>query len=308
MQLERALNSMLRQVGRFGYFKIGAQLFRFLWDDWTCALLLCLVTLKLNKEISTSIGPELLLPILGIAISVFTSFRNSQAYARWWEARTLWGGLVNQSRNLRDSLYALLGNGENAEVLTRSLLERHVLLIWTLNNELRDKPHSYTTMAVTQLSSERARPDSGSQELFIEQSLAIQRLVEMGRITDVSRLQLMRVQDEISNAVGGLERIRNQPLPASYDAFIRLSIWVFGFLLYVRLDAVYEPYGAIAGFVTMAGFILAERLGAYIENPFSEPTFALPMNRMSSTITKGLLGHTHPLAVPPESDRATVWT
>lgn len=230
---------MLRKVGRLGYLKIGAQLFRFLRNDWTCALLLCLATIKLNKEISASIGPELLLPILGISISVFTSFRNSQAYTRWWEARTLWGGLINQSRNLRDNLYALLGNGETAEALTQPLLERHVLLIWTLNNELRDKPHSYTAMAVTQLSTERARPNSTSQELFIEQSLSIQRLVEMGIITDVSRLQLMRIQDEICNAVGGLERIRNQPLPASYDLFIRMSIWVFGFLLYVRLDALY---------------------------------------------------------------------
>jgi len=299
---------MLRQVGHFGYLKIAAELFKLLRNDLIWALLLCLATLNLSKEISRSIGPELLLPILGIAVSVFTSFRNSQAYARWWEARSLWGSLLNQSRSWRDSLYALLGNGEMAEAMTRQLLERHVLMIWTFNNELRAKPHPYTTKAISKLSAQTAAANVVSQEIFIEQALAVQKLVELGRITDISRLQLIKVQDELANSVGGLERIRNQPLPASYDAFIRLSTWIFGFLLYVRLDASYEPFGALAGFATMTGFILAERLGASIENPFSDPTFALPMNRMSSIITKNLLGASHPLAIPPDSEHSTIWT
>ena len=36
--------------------------------------------------------------ILGSALAIFVAFRNNSAYGRWWEARTLWGGIVNSSR------------------------------------------------------------------------------------------------------------------------------------------------------------------------------------------------------------------
>ena len=35
-----------------------------------------------------------------LILGLLMSFRNSAAYARWWEARSLWGKLVNDSRNL----------------------------------------------------------------------------------------------------------------------------------------------------------------------------------------------------------------
>lgn len=44
------------------------------------------------------------LSILGIGASVFIGFRNSNAYSRWWEARTLWGGIIINSRSLSNGL------------------------------------------------------------------------------------------------------------------------------------------------------------------------------------------------------------
>jgi len=38
--------------------------------------------------------------VLGSALAIFVAFRNNAAYGRWWEARTLWGGIVNSSRVL----------------------------------------------------------------------------------------------------------------------------------------------------------------------------------------------------------------
>lgn len=300
---------MLRQVGRFGDLKVAAYVGRSLWDDLGVALLLCLATIHVNKEIAAMVAPEIVLPMLGIAVSIFTSFRNSQAYSRWWEARTLWGSLVNHSRNWRDHLYSLLGDDEQARSAITPLLERQVLLMWALNNELRDRPQRHAVKALEQLSlMSRPRGDVSTQGLLVEQSLAVHTLCHEGTITEFGRLQLMRVLDEICNAIGGCEKVRNQPFPASYDAFIRVSVWVFGFLLYMRMDASYEPWGGLVGYLMMAGFITAERLGAYIEAPFFGPVFALPMNRFCATITKGLLGADHPLALPPEGDRSTLWT
>ena len=68
------------------------------------ALTLCLASAPLASNIAKEILPEILLPLLGISVSVFTAFRNTQAYNRWWEARSLWGGLVVCSRNWRQMI------------------------------------------------------------------------------------------------------------------------------------------------------------------------------------------------------------
>ena len=68
------------------------------------ALVLCFISIPIAPNLAKQILPEILLPVLGISVSVFTAFRNTQAYNRWWEARTLWGGLVNGSRNWRNGL------------------------------------------------------------------------------------------------------------------------------------------------------------------------------------------------------------
>ncbi len=39
------------------------------------------------------------LSLFGSAIGVILAFRNSTSYARWWEARTLWGSIVNNARS-----------------------------------------------------------------------------------------------------------------------------------------------------------------------------------------------------------------
>src|SRR5689334_18298345 len=44
--------------------------------------------------------PAIPLSLLGSAIGVIVGFRNNSSYGRWWEARTLWGAIVNNSRTL----------------------------------------------------------------------------------------------------------------------------------------------------------------------------------------------------------------
>ena len=46
--------------------------------------------------------------VLGIAMSIFIGFRNTQAISRWWEALTLLRLIVNKSRVWADSLCGLL--------------------------------------------------------------------------------------------------------------------------------------------------------------------------------------------------------
>lgn len=53
---------------------------------------------------------------LGTAISVLLSFKMSQSYGRWWEARKVWGGIVNDSRSLVIQLQSYLGANHVKEI------------------------------------------------------------------------------------------------------------------------------------------------------------------------------------------------
>jgi putative membrane protein len=273
------------------------------------AFLLCLVSAPLAETIAIALSPAVLLPMLGISVSVFTAFRNTQAYGRWWEARTLWGELVNQSRNLRDCLLSLQPQAKNMPENWQRLIEMQVLLVWTINQELRGSQHPQSTAGIADLLARLNLPSPpSSQELLKFQARSIAELAKMQQADGFGRLALIKTQSEICNALGGLERINNQPLPAYYDLFIRLIVWIFGWLLFLRLDALHSPEGTVVGFLCLVGFVVAERLGAYTEKPFVDGIFGLPLNRICATISTNLLGPSHPLANPPEDHRSLVWT
>ncbi len=81
--------------------------------------------------------------------------------------------------------------------------------------------------------------------------------------------------------IGRVQRIRNAPLPPTYDVFIRLICWLYGYALFVsfthqgfRLD---RP-------AAVPGVITAERIGAYVEGPFDQDgsSFCVPMDVVSA--------------------------
>ena len=92
------------------------------------ATLLCWVTLPFNASIASVLLPEVLVQVLGFLLAFFLGFRFSQAYSRWWEARILWGSVVNESRNWRDALINVLPRRASIGMRHR-LLEVWVLLV-----------------------------------------------------------------------------------------------------------------------------------------------------------------------------------
>src|SRR5215831_11670076 len=55
--------------------------------------------------------PDIPLSIFGGVIGVIAGFRNASAYSRWWEARTVWGGIVNHSRNFAREVLSMIDAG-----------------------------------------------------------------------------------------------------------------------------------------------------------------------------------------------------
>ena len=245
------------------------------------------------------------LSVLGIGASVFIAFRNTTAYNRWWEARTLWGGIIISARTLHNGLTSVDPGSSPAvaEILDR-MRRRQVRYCWQLAAELRCVP---PVPGVTDLTREDPA-DAGAVDLLNLQAGDIAALAAGGHIDPQARVLLMTANTGAAAAQSGLERIRNEPVPLHYDLFIQGLAWFFGIMVFSRLDgAGHHPASIAIGILLMSVFIVAERLGHFIEQPMNNSVFDISMYRICATITGNLLGAGHPLAQPRENDRATVW-
>ncbi|MFZ4373190.1 MAG: bestrophin family ion channel [Mycobacterium sp.] len=294
---------MIRPVGRLGAVKVAGLVLWQLRYDLLAILIVAglLVPVPDANQIDYAAA---VLSVLGIAASVFIGFRNTTAYNRWWEARTLWGGQIINSRVLHNGLTAVdNGSPVMAPILDR-MRRRQVRYCWQLAAEMRgiEPPPG-----VIELTAEDP-PDTDSTELLNLQAADVQTLAAGGHIDQQARVMLMAANTGSATAQSGLERIRNEPFPIHYDFFIRMLAWFFGIMAFNRLDSSGHAVASIVvGLLLMTVFVVAERLGRFIEEPMNNSIFDIPMYRLCSIITGNLLGRGHPLARPPDSDKAAVW-
>jgi putative membrane protein len=88
--------------------------------------------------------PWLPLSVIGTAVAFYVGFKNNQAYDRLWEARKIWGGIVNSSRAWGSTVKAFVGNQFTDEKYTeaelyhirKKLIYRHIAWLYTLRNQL----------------------------------------------------------------------------------------------------------------------------------------------------------------------------
>lgn len=294
---------MIRNVGPLGPLKVfGLVLWQLRYT--LLAIFVVIVALIPVPDATQSEYAGAVLSVLGIGASVFIAFRNTTAYNRWWEARTLWGSIIISSRALHNGLTAIDDGSPQVAVIVDRMRRRQARYCWTLAAELRRVP---PVPGVQELTPEDA-PGADAVTLLNRQAADVQTLAAEGHIDPQARVLLMTANTAAATAQSGLERIRNEPLPIHYDLFIRALAWFFGIMAFSRLDGTtHQPGSVIIGVLLMTTFIVAERLGHFIEEPMSNRIFDISMYRICSTITGNLLGAGHPLAQPRESEKAAVW-
>ena len=233
--------------------------------------------------------PSILVSVIGIAVSIFIAFRNTQAMSRWWEARALWGTMINGSRIWRDTLLGLINENQLATDRGNMLLKYQVAKAWLLNFRLRNFWLFDVHEAVMEILEDLNLPsDTSLQEICRQQAISIQRLYSDGWIDTIGRMQLLEANKFDHNAIGALEKIRNTPIPPAYDIFIRLITWIYGVTLLITF---HDQDHGLLGIILFLGFLIAERIGAYIEGPFDRDgsSFSLPLNSFCCIITEDLL-------------------
>jgi putative membrane protein len=249
--------AVIRTVGRLGPLRvIGLVLWQLRYTFLAIAVVVGLLIPV--PDAAQSDYSAAVLSVLGIGASVFIGFRNTTAYSRWWEARTLWGGLTIGARTLHDGLTSIDTGAPEVGVILDRMRRRQVRYCWTLAAELRRIP---PVAGVAELTPEDPA-DAGAVDLLNRQAADIQTLAAGGHIDAQARVLLMTVTAGAATAQSGLERIRNEPVPIHYDLFIQGIAWFFGIMAFSRLDSTTHHPGSVAvGILLMTTFVVAERLG-----------------------------------------------
>lgn len=260
--------------------------------------------------------PHIPLALLGSIIGVILSFRNNSSYARWWEGRTLWGSVVNNTRSFaRQALTtfrsASLAEAGEVQTMQRRLVYHQIAYAHALRQHLRGLPA--LDLLSPFLSPDELAALHGQRNI----PLALQKqtgellrtCLHRGWITDMQWHALDISLNDLADAQGGAERIRNTPMPRQYDVFPQLFTQVYCLLLplgFVQDMGWYTPLGStLVGFI----FLALDKIGRELEEPFSNTINDVPITSITTTIETNLrqLLDEQQLPDPPRPDHGVLW-
>lgn len=238
--------------------------------------------------------PWLPISLVGVAVAFFLGFKNNSSYDRLWEARKIWGAIINASRSwgmmAKDYVSSYFADGEiSKEELHehhRVLLYRHVAWLAALRHQLRVvKSWEHNTaqdqnarkfLQVREYQVELAdelKPLISKEELDYVlskknrathllnlQGQHLKRLREQGLIDDFRHVELEKLLVEFFTLQGKSERIKNFPFPRQYA-----TINLFATRLFVLL----MPLGMITAFSEMIDSMSVHKEWIWLTVPFA---------------------------------------
>ena len=250
--------------------------------------------------------PDIPLSIFGGVIGVIAGFRNASAYSRWWEARTVWGAIVNSSRNFAREVLSMIeipgarpSTEWEVDCIKRKLVLLQVSYVHALRHRLRNTP-PWHELAGTLPEPELERLKSCENiPLAIQHSMAslVAECYRSGWIDSIRWASLDRTLSALMDSQGAAERIKNTPMPVLYDLFIRRFIGIYCLLLPLGMVAslgLLTPVGStLVGFIFMA----LDQIGRDLEAPFENLPNDISLTAISRSIEinlRQMLGENHP--------------
>lgn len=235
--------------------------------------------------------------LLGTALAFFIGFNNTQAYNRWWEARTVWGALVNDSRSWTRSVLAYTqGQDDSQKSGSRSndvairLIYRNLSFLHALKKSLRTTSSlDYTNYLSEDDQTLLTRFTNTPAAILDLQAQDLQKLRETGHVDSFAFLALNELLVRFSDSMGKCERIKNTLFPVTYLYFTRLFIWLMIFVL--TMDIAEEAGGWSVGLGWLIGFVfhVTHLNGLSLVNPFDGNPACVPLDSIVRTVEINVL-------------------
>jgi ion channel-forming bestrophin family protein len=254
--------------------------------DIITILAIGLVTHFIKKNF-TDIFPEMPIAIpafIGTAISVLLSFKLNQSYDRWWEARKIWGSIVNDSRTLVLQLQGFLPRGnENA---IKTIAYRHIAWCYSLTNALRGMDPLKNLEGYLTKEELAAIATHNNKPLAILQlnTIDLADLRDKQQLEIFNHVQLSTVLSSFTNSMGMAERIKNTIFPVTYRVFLHAFIYLFIITLSISLQNIEIIYELPLLVVISTVFLMLENAANHMQDPFSNKPTDTAMTSISTCI------------------------
>lgn len=273
-----------------------------------CYVLVVSLTVLFITDKFQSLLPEMPLTIpafIGTAISILLSFKLSQSYDRWWEARKIWGGIVNDSRSLVIQLQTLMESGNEEAV--RKIGFRQIAWCYSLGQSLRglNPLENLNEFLSGEDLEEITRHSNKPLALLQQHGRDIKKLKDKQQLERFTQIQLDHTLVRLCDAQGKAERIKSTVFPVTYRLFLHAIIYLFIVTLSISLNEVTGYFEIPLLLLISAAFLLLEKSATHMQDPFENRPTDTPVTTIARTIEiniKELLCEQHiPKPHPQES-------
>lgn len=247
-----------------------------------------LVTELFHTHLAVEVAPY---ELTGAALGLLLVLRTNSGYDRWWEARKLWGGIVNQSRNL-----AIIGlsYGPKDGQWRQRFVSLICLFAYACRTSLRGSKVIPESARLTE-PSEAAQLQEANHipsAVALQLSKMLRDASENYGMDSFSFLQAQRELSTLIDHIGGCERILKTPLAHAYSIKIRRFIAIFLLTLPFALIYTLNQVWLVPIVTMLVAYPLfsLDQLGVELQNPFSTENLShLPLDEICNTIECNLM-------------------
>jgi putative membrane protein len=230
-------------------------------------------------------NPTAMHSILGFVLSMLLVFRTNTAYDRWWEGRRIWGAIVNNSRNLALKLSVLIKDQSDREDI-KHLIGNYV---FSTKNHLRDvyNQEEFTPTASISLGAfaeASHRPNIIAKQLYTK----IYALHDQKLLSGDHLIVLNEELRSFTDNCGACERIKNTPIPYSYNIFLKKMIFLYIITLPLFFGAEFGYTTVPITMIVLYVFASIELIAEEIEDPFGFDDNDLPLDDICKRIKANL--------------------
>lgn len=232
-----------------------------------------------------------LIDVVGTTLGVLVALRLNAAFARWWEARQLWGAVVNQTRSLAVAslAYGPAEPGWRERIVRRAIAFAHATCAHLRNApDVPELAHLLGPDEARAVSSASHRPLALARRIAGMLGVARERL----GLDPYAFLQIDAERARLLDSLGGLERIRNTPLVRTYVITVRQFILVALALTPLTLYSIVTTKWLVPLITVFIGYpiMILDEIGAELEDPFHPERLGhLPLENYTATIEANLL-------------------
>jgi putative membrane protein len=232
--------------------------------------------------------------MIGTIISLLLAFKSNQAYDRWWEARIVWGAIVNDSRTLIRQVLTFYKDPDfsvEANEFKENFAKRQIAWCYSLGQALRNKDAIKPLKGL--ISEEELRFVQNHQNIpnaiLLLHARDLRNAKSEKRINMYQQVEIDNTLSRLCDEMGKCERIKNTVFPTTYSMYIRLTLCLFILLLPFGLISVLSWFAIPLITAIAAAFFLIERMAIQLQDPFENRATDTPVTTIANTIEKNIM-------------------